>query len=187
MSEPKYISTHAPDIQKLLITQFSTDPGMTGLAAVFGAKVQELEDALWALYTQRSIDYAIGAQLDLLGKIVGYPRQGLDDNTYRIRVRAKIAVNESSGTTSQILQIFALLLPSNGLVLRDTFPGGFELAITGVIPGIAVSELSAILTASRGACIESQLVYSTTTVANTFTYDGTTAQAYDTGLYAGSI
>lgn len=186
MSEPVHNTNHATEIVDLLIQQFKNDPGMTGFASIFGAKVQEIEDALWQLYTLRGIDTALGAQLDNLGKVIGYPRQGLSDNDYRLRLKAKIALNRDSGTTAEILSIFGLLLPTLSLQLTETPPGGFELHVVGVIPGtISVSELGAILQSARAACIEAQLIYSPVIPANTFTYD--TGPGYDAGQYAGSI
>ena len=39
---------------------------------------------------------AIGAQLDIIGKIVGLSRMGLDDETYRLLLKVKIAQNNAS-------------------------------------------------------------------------------------------
>lgn len=186
MTEPTHNINHAAEISTLLIGHFQEDPAMVSFATIFGNKIQEIEDALWQLYTERGIDTAVGAQLDILGKILDYTRGGLDDDIYRLRLRAKIALNRDSGTIAEILSIFALLLPGLGLELRDTPPAGFELRIVGIIPGsISVNELSAILKAARAACIEAQLVYSGSPDANLFRYD--IGPGYDVGIYAGSI
>lgn len=186
MTEPTHNTNHAAEISTLLIGHFQEDPAMVSFSTIFGNKVQEIEDALWQLYTERGIDTAIGAQLDILGKILGYTRGGLDDDTYRLRLRGKIALNRDSGTITEILDIFALLLPTLSLELRDTPPAGFELRIVGIIPGsISVAELSAILKAARDAGIEAQLFYSASPDADLFRYD--LGPGYDVGIYAGSI
>ncbi len=186
MAEPTHNTHHAEEISQLLIGHFQEDPAMVALATIFGNKVQEIEDALWQLYTERGIDTAVGAQLDIIGKILGYTRGGLDDDTYRLRLRAKIALNKDSGTAAEILNIFALLLPGLGLELRDTPPAGFELRIVGVVPGsISINELVNILKAARAAGVEAQLFYSASPDASLFRYD--LGPGYDVGIYAGSI
>src|SRR5262245_2616348 len=52
------------------------------------APAASLEHALQQLLTERNVNTAIGAQLDLIGKIVGRPRAGVaDDEIYRRYIR----------------------------------------------------------------------------------------------------
>lgn len=69
-----------------------------------------LETALLALLTQRSVDTAIGAQLDVLGKIVGEVRNGLDDDDYRRYVRARVLANRSQGVSEDLIKIAVFIL-----------------------------------------------------------------------------
>lgn len=72
---------------------------------------QELEDATQQVLALRTVDVATGAQLDVIGKLVGQPREGVsDDELYRRRVRARILVNRSTGLISDVLAIADLIV-----------------------------------------------------------------------------
>lgn len=78
------------------------------------ASVQDVENALQQLYRERRIDTAVGTQLDILGKIVGQPRQALDDDTYRRYVRARVATNRSDGLVEDLITITDLIIDEVG-------------------------------------------------------------------------
>lgn len=81
------------------------------LAAIVGP-TQGIEDAMQDLLTERNIDTAVGVQLNALGLIVGQPRGGLDDDTYRRYIRARIARNRSNGTVEDLIRVAVLILGS---------------------------------------------------------------------------
>lgn len=76
------------------------------------AEVQALEDALYAVLTGVNLDTAVGAQLDLIGKILKTPRLGLDDESYRLRLRVEILVLSSNGHPDDLLAILLAALPT---------------------------------------------------------------------------
>lgn len=80
------------------------------LTAICTAGVQPVEDCLRQLLDQRSLDTAIGAQLDIIGKLVGQPRNGLDDDTYRRYCRATVAAHRSHGAVENILNVASLVV-----------------------------------------------------------------------------
>ena len=49
-----------------------------------------------------NVDTAIGAQLDLIGKIVGLPRYGFDDDQYRILLNLRIITNNTGVSMKDI-------------------------------------------------------------------------------------
>lgn len=76
------------------------------------------------------IDTAVGVQLDVIGEIVGLsrvlrfqPSDGsppvLDDTSYRIALKAKIAQNQWDGTIPQVYEIWDSLFPDIGLRIVD--------------------------------------------------------------------
>lgn len=79
------------------------------LVAVAG-EIQAVEDALQQLYSERSIDVAVGVQLDILGKIVGQRRNGMVDDDYRRIIRARIATNRSKGTITDLITVARLVV-----------------------------------------------------------------------------
>lgn len=130
---------------------------LTGEAAQY----QAIEDAYWQLLTEFGVDTAIGWALDVLGRIVGEPRQGALDADYRLRVRARIRVNRSDGTIEDIIEVVKLLigsvlLPSATIKLTEYYPAAFVLRITGLtISATQALIYSSFIKQARGAGIGS--------------------------------
>lgn len=90
----------------------------------------EIELVFKDLMQFRSIDTSIGAQLDLLGSIVGQDRtivsnsfvnpsnpEGnitLDDNTYRVVIKSRIRKNISTGTPEDVISAASFILSEIG-------------------------------------------------------------------------
>jgi hypothetical protein len=109
-------------------------PRTSALLASWLDQVQEAEDALWQLLVERSLATAEGDQLDVLGAIVGEPRRGRDDETYRIWISARNMVSRSSGTTTEILAIARKLVPlAATVVLEEYYPATFVVRIHGAL------------------------------------------------------
>ncbi len=90
------------------------------------------------------IDYAIGKQLDTLGKIIGrkrtltfQPLNGhnpiLDDETYRLVLKAKVAMNMWDGTVPKMYEIWDNIFKDIGLELQDNQDMSFNAYITGYV------------------------------------------------------
>lgn len=69
-----------------------------------------LEFALQQLFSERSIDTAIGEQLNTLGQLVGQKRNGLDDDTYRRYIRARVSANRSRGNAPDVIAVADLVV-----------------------------------------------------------------------------
>lgn len=115
------------------LAQYLRDkPNTTAVLGAFTAQHQDLETAVQQLLVDRTLDNAFGEQLDILGDLVGQPREGADDTTYRQRVRARVALNRSSGTSPELIALFLLLVPTATLKLRDEWPAALTLEVNGV-------------------------------------------------------
>lgn len=107
-------------------------PRTSALLGSWLAEVQEAEDALWQLLVERSLHTAVGAQLDVLGAIVGQPRQGRDDATYRLWIAARNMVSRSSGTTSELLAIARQIMPPGTVArLEEYYPAAAVMRFEG--------------------------------------------------------
>jgi hypothetical protein len=91
-----------------------------------------------------AIDTAIGSQLDILGDILGQsrtvdfqPTDGsssvLDDDNYRILLKAKIIINLWDGTISEMATIWSSLFPSSNLVVTDNQDMTMNVGILGEV------------------------------------------------------
>jgi hypothetical protein len=95
-----------------------SDNNITLLLRALVGPIQAAEDALQQLLTERTIDTSIGAQIDVIGKLVGEARAGLDDETYRRHVRARISANRSTGRVSDVLKVADLVVYDDLAYLR---------------------------------------------------------------------
>jgi hypothetical protein len=112
--------------------------------------VDELEDAF-------DLADAVGAQLDIIGAIVGLPRSGYPDARYRtfleIQVELLIAADSDSGrwagTGDSILAITRKFIGPDvvdPIVLRNTLPKDFVLTVPGNLVADEIDTLVFFLT-----------------------------------------
>lgn len=110
-------------------TQFSQSNWAVPTANAIGAGVQSLQNLLVALLSLWSIDpitndptsaaYGVGrgVQLDRIGRLVGQPRSGADDDHYRYYLRAKIRANKSNGSPDDLIAVFKAMLGATEIPL----------------------------------------------------------------------
>jgi hypothetical protein len=88
------------------------------------------------------LDFAVGAQLDVLGEIVGVgrvvpfqPSGGvspiLDDTTYRLLIRATIANSQWDGTIGSLYPIWRSLFPGGQITIIDNQDMSANIIMTG--------------------------------------------------------
>jgi len=108
--------------------QFKDKPKLNALVQnVIAFQLQDIEDALQTMLTLPSIDDSFGAQLDLLGRLIGQDRGGVDDDTYRLYLRARIAANRSDGTPEALFRVFTALFGIDTTMLYSG-PAGADVA-----------------------------------------------------------
>lgn len=153
------------------------------LMTVLMAPFQRFENACFQLLTQRTVDTAVGVQLDVLGKIVGQGRAGLADDVYRRYIRARILTNRATGKREELITIAKLILNDDTatIVLLDQPPATVFVRIDNITVDAATE---AALTLFLGAAISNGvriLVQSSEVLdASTFQYGvGGTGIGYD--------
>lgn len=104
------------------------------LLTIAGYSVQGLESACQQVLTQRTIDAAVGTQLDMIGLLVNQVRNGLDDDTYRRYCRAAVSANRSDGSTENLLTVVRLILaePGTHLHLVQSATATITMRVEGV-------------------------------------------------------
>lgn len=125
---------HTAAALRRLVTQFQK-PNMKAMVRAFVAPLQDLEQAIVDCLTNRTIDDAIGEQLNVLGRIVGQEQVDVTDTTYRSLVRARIPANKSEGLGKDVLLVVRL-------VLTD-YSGQEEVVAAGVMSLQIVDRLRA--------------------------------------------
>jgi len=130
----------------LLTSEYRLAPNLN---AWMNAKLQPFANTNACLASMNEafdLDYAVGVQLDILGLIqgvsrtVGFQPSGgvspvLDDETYRLLIKATIANNLWQGTQSELYPIWQSLFPGGSLVISD----GQNMECTIVLSGTFTS------------------------------------------------
>lgn len=119
--EPKQIDVLASGMGKLLY-QWKDSPNLQALMRALLLQLKDVETTFYQLLNQRGIHTAFGAQLDVLGKLVGEGRGGRDDEAYRQAILGRISVNAASGTIDDVKHTAKLVSNSSFATLFEHYP-----------------------------------------------------------------
>lgn len=134
MSTSKYLN--------LITSEHKTKPKFMSWLNIALGYVDDAENASSSIIPAFDLDNAIGVQQDILGQIVGIsrilsfqPSDGsspvLDDDTFNLILRAKIAQNQWDGTTKGILDTWNNVLPGLNLYIADNQDMSMNAIVTG--------------------------------------------------------
>jgi hypothetical protein len=104
-----HVLNHVEQGTGLFLEQYKDKPILYAWAKVYLRQVQLLEDAIWDVILRRTLEKAVGAQLDTIGQLVDEKRRDRTDELYRVFIGAKILVNRSKGSTKDILDLLAVI------------------------------------------------------------------------------
>lgn len=158
------------------------------LVAALVVPIVSLESVLQELLLNRSISTATGVTLDQLGVIVGQPRNGLDDDTYRRYIRARVAAHRSDGTFEALIKVASLVVFDADATYVTSNEGTATVRI--FIDDLAVSDdlativFSFLQTAKVGG-VRVLLEWGRSPTAGLFRYDS--GPGYDVGKLAGGL
>lgn len=131
-------------------------------------EIQTLEDVFIDLRDQRSIYDSVGAQLDIWGKILNQPRNGLEDNEYRLVLLGQVAVNISKGTPEDMINVFKLFTNPDYISLNEIYPAKIQLTSVGGAPIGSVEDIKKALRRAAPAGVGIDLF--TTSIGNPFVF-----------------
>ncbi|UUZ80625.1 DUF2612 domain-containing protein [Paenibacillus sp. P26] len=147
-------------------------------------KIDDVVNVLNGLPSDFDIDQAVGTQLDLLGVLIGQKRimtfplsngsPVLDDDHFRLLLKAQIAKNQWDGTIPQIYDIWDSLFASSGSQLQII--DNFDMTMQAIVTGM--SDVDSSLLISHGLIIPRPMGVGITIIADTEISDQT---------YAGSV
>lgn len=169
------ITDHEAQALARLAFQYQPSTNIRALVSAGASGVQTIEDVLWTLYTERLLDSAVGAQLDVLGAIVGQAREAATDDVYRARLRGRVLANRSDNTVETLLAIVRAVLndPAAVAVFARSQPAAFTITIDDV----AIDEDTALVLAglirdARSAGVGGSIITSTEPPEDTFAFAG---------------
>lgn len=152
---------HAPAARGQLLEVDRARARMVAWLNVESARDQALEDSLWDMHEGMWLNTATGAQLDMLGAIVGEARQGRDDTTYRLWVKARARANRSSGTPNDALAVLSLVLESTATIeYIDESPRDAVYRIYVAGTSVDLVQVRKLLELTKPAGVQLDLVYS---------------------------
>lgn len=104
-------TTISAEALQRLVPELWGKPRIASYLISLTEEIQELEVAIFGVIESRILDSAIGAQLRILGSIVGQKNFGWDDESYRAAIRARIRALRSTGRLLDVLEVVRLLTP----------------------------------------------------------------------------
>lgn len=117
-----------------LLLQFKEKPRLAVVISAFLTECQAVEDALYDVLTRRLTDgNPQGAQIDVLGRVVNQPREGLADAAYLPLINARIKANKSDSTINTLITIMQLIVGVTATILVREGPKAVELEVDGVV------------------------------------------------------
>ena len=139
------------------------------LVQILCERVTGLEDVLFSVHEgYRLSKPPVGAQLDVLGVIVGEPRDSeTDDSLYLARIKARVRTNKSSGTIEEIYSIFTALGVTS-MRLDSQPPAGLSLKINQTLTSAQAARYVKFLLAAKMGGVRAILEWFQGTAANTF-------------------
>lgn len=165
------ITTHIDDALSRLLNQYKNKINFSNLISSLVGSIQTLEDVYFDLIEKRSIDIAVGIQLDRLGTIVGQEREGRTDEEYRQRIKARILQNVSQGEPEKLIDLVTLLLNPNLIHIHDAGLGGVLVGFDVSVPSNQLVELLSNLQLVVGAGIRVDYIIEFDSV-EPFAFDG---------------
>lgn len=175
---------HPGEGADLLLLEFKDKPRIEAYLRAMLAGVQDLEDGIYQVLTERWLDTAVGAQLDRLGQILDLGRAGWPDEIYRTLLRAQILAYKSEGTWPDLLAIvkvvgFDLTLTA----ISEWYPAGIRVEL-GEAPGEAIEadDLFNLLERARAGGVRLEFIWPVDDPSESFTFDLDTTPDQDDAM-----
>ena len=165
------ITDHAAQAKARLLFQYQGKANIEALLdSLGGQQIQDLEDILFDVNTRLDIDNSEGVQLNNIGLIVGQPRNGQDDITYRLFLKAKAGVNVSEGDIERVLSVWKIITGGTIVQLTESYPAAVELSSDVPVPDALASAAFSLMqdVVSAGVRVLSSLI----SPENAFSFEG---------------
>jgi hypothetical protein len=152
---------HRQGAEDLVIEQFKRSEKFNLWLRAYIDRVQNLEDTYRELYTLRTVDTAVGVQLDALGSLVGEARKGLGDEDYRTRIKVRVRLNTASGLERDIVDVFSLILndATPPIDVMEAYPAGLVVRLNEYLPAVSPTVLADILRSARATGVDTSFWY----------------------------
>jgi hypothetical protein len=171
--EGAQILDHGTDAVNHLIPDYDRKPRVEAFLFAAGAQLTQVEAQLVELHRMKSLDYASGIFVDILGDIVGEPRKGRTDDEYKRYIRIRILVNRSKGKIGDLYAIALLALSGNTIVINEYYPKTIEVVALDDIGTLVPSDFIEYLKAAKPAGTQIKFGYTHEATGDTLLVSGT--------------
>lgn len=179
--------------QNLLSSQWRNSVKLTALLYTLLRKFDDVSQCMVQMDAALDLDNAVGPQLDQCGAVAGVgrtvpfqPTGGvspvLDDASYRLLIKAKIAQNQWDGTIGSLYPIWQSLFPGGKIVVADQQNMTAEIIMSGAFTSIAKDMISNGLIVPRPEGVEYTYTFATLPIFG-FDEDTTLVAGFDQGHF----
>lgn len=155
----QYEAHHDEVASRQLAPPFWGKPNIQAVLSSFVQRIQELEDTVWQILELHTLAGADLPRLKVLGRIVGQPRLGFDEETYRKVIAGRGAANVSKGRGRDILVALNALLGSEDYVLTETGDATIYVTALDGIDDQSLAMVTEILPDVRSAGVGLQFLF----------------------------
>ena len=124
-----YIDNHTEMANSRLVQQDKESYNTVNFLNAIIDPVQEIEDSFQDLSYKRSLETALGVNLDNFGLIVGEVRDFRKDEDFRVGILTRIIINMGGGTATDIITAINLLYRPRKIEIKEIYPANFSLFI----------------------------------------------------------
>jgi hypothetical protein len=117
----------------------------TLIKSIISTQSQELEDAAFKLFDRFDIDKVSNVNLDRIGDLIAQSRNGQNDITYRLFLKAKAIINSSEGTIEDIISAWKLLSGANKVEILQIFPAAISINADVAIDPLLIDDAFALI------------------------------------------
>lgn len=129
-----FIINHVTRALARLPAQYKDKARISGIVATLAEHAQSLEDSYQALFGGRTVEAAVGVQLDGMGQIIGLARAaGQSDELYRESLRIRIVQNLNQATPEEFIAAAKFFLVADVVNFQELFPAAVSVFSTTVI------------------------------------------------------
>lgn len=131
------------DYLDLITSEHRDKPKYQSFVSLLLVPIINLQKINHEMMSMLDLNKSTGKQLDLIGNILGLPRQVnfqptdgssaiLNDDYYRLILKAKVAKNQWDGTKQGLYNLWANLFPNNPILIVDRQNMSVTVAVVGL-------------------------------------------------------
>jgi len=130
MSTPTKITDHSAAALGNLLSQFRDASRLRRYISVVVDEIQRVENVSYDVLVKRLLNDAEGVVLDVIGKIVGWPRLHLTDDLYRKMILVAVQIYQSDALAHEAAHVVAQMVGSAVHYVAYTAHYGLEWSVS---------------------------------------------------------